>query len=79
MTSPSALEIMDLFSTNYVVLGTVTKKFIVNCFVNIVDVKFGHLSLFGKWLPLLPFSSANLRSRDFFHQASLTQPGSFSI
>lgn len=54
---------MDLFSTVYVVLGTVTKEFIVNCFVNIVDVKFGHFSLFDKWLSLLLFSPANLRSR----------------
>ena len=53
---------MDLFSTIYMVLGTVTKEFIFNCFVNIVDVKFGHFSLYGKWLSLPLFSSANLRS-----------------
>jgi hypothetical protein len=54
---------MDLFSTIYVVLRSVTKEFIVNCFVNIVDVKFWHFSLFGKWLSLLLFSPANLKSR----------------
>jgi hypothetical protein len=54
---------MDLFSIVYVVLGTVTKEFIVNCFVNIVDVRFGHFSLLGKWLSLLLVFPANLRSR----------------
>jgi hypothetical protein len=53
---------MDLFSTVYVVIGTVTKELIVSCFVNIADVKFGHFSLFGKWLSLLLLSPANLSS-----------------
>jgi len=73
---------MDLFSTIYVVLGTVTKDFMTSGFVNIIEVMFGHFSLFGKWLSLLLFSPANLRSRSVpgtAREASLTQPGSFNI